>query len=357
MKKNLVLAAVLAQPWALMPEYMQSMAGAIARWHADVPMSAETTDKIRADQEARAAARGQAQQRAGGGSIALINVFGVLPQRGNMMDDLSGPGSCSTEMLISALRSAETDDTVGQILMNFSTPGGSVYGIVEAAAEINRIKAIKPIVGIANSMCASAGYWLMSQCSVAYCTPGGEVGSIGVWQAHEDMSKALDDAGVAITLISSGKFKVEGNPYTPLDDEARAFMQLRTDQYYDAFVKAVAKGRGVGVASVRDGMGQGRVLGADDALAQNMIDGVATIDDVVKKMQRNAKAGGSGARSAEVTPGPIVAGAVIPPVVPADPGPAAGTLQIEGDGGEIVVATPPSRVAAMLREAEIAALS
>lgn len=354
MKKNLVLAQVLSHPWALMPEYMASMAAVVARWQAGVPASDEAMEAVRADQVARANARGQAQ-RAGGGAIAVINVFGVITQRGNMMDDLSGGGSVSTEQLVSALRSAEADDTVGQILLNFASPGGSVYGVAEAAAEIARIKAIKPIVGVANSMCASAAYWLMSQCSEAYCTPGGEVGSIGVWQAHEDVSKALDEAGVKITLVSAGQFKTEGNPYNPLDDDARAFMQLRTDDYYNAFTKAVAKGRGVGIDAVRSGMGQGRVLGADAALAENMIDGIATLDDVVKKMQRSAKAG-AGARQAEIASGAIVAG-VIGPVVSADPGPAAGTLQIEGNGGETIVPTPSARLAAMQREIEMADLS
>jgi signal peptide peptidase SppA len=299
MKKNLLVAAMLAQPWALMPEYMQSMASVVARWQAGVEASPETLAAVHADMEARQAARAQAQARAGGGSIAVINVFGVLTQRGNMMDEISGGGSCSTEQLVSQLRNAEVDATIGQILLNFSTPGGSVYGIQEAAAEINRIKAIKPIVGISNSMCASAGYWLAAQCTELYCTPGGEVGSIGVWQAHEDMSKALDEAGVKISLISAGKFKVEGNPYEPLGDDARAFMQLRTDEYYDPFAKAVAKGRGVGVDAVRNGMGQGRVLGAPAALAENMIDGIATFDEVVKKMQRAAK-GGRSARASEL---------------------------------------------------------
>lgn len=40
-------------------------------------------------------------------------------------------------------------------------------------------------------------------------------------------------------------------------------------------------------------MGQGRVLGADAAMAQNMLDGVATFDDVVRKMRRDAKAMGT----------------------------------------------------------------
>lgn len=66
-------------------------------------------------------------------------------------------------------------------------------------------------------------------------------------------------------------------------------MQSRVDDYYAAFTKGVARGRGVPVAQVRDGMGQGRVLGADAAIAQNMVDGVATFDDAVSKLRRRAK--------------------------------------------------------------------
>jgi ClpP class serine protease len=116
--------------------------------------------------------------------------------------------------------------------------------------------------------------------------------------AHEDVSKALEDAGVNVTLISSGKFKTEGNPFSPLPDDAKAFLQSSTDAYYAAFTQAVAKGRNVPIAQVRDGMGQGRVLGAQDALAANMVDGVMPFGDVVRQMQRNARAARPG-RSAQ----------------------------------------------------------
>ena len=66
-------------------------------------------------------------------------------------------------------------------------------------------------------------------------------------------------------------------------------MQSRVDDYYAAFTKAVARGRGVPISQVREGMGQGRVLGADAALAQNMVDGIATLDEVIKKMRRDAR--------------------------------------------------------------------
>jgi ClpP class serine protease len=90
-------------------------------------------------------------------------------------------------------------------------------------------------------------------------------------------------------LISAGKYKVEGNPYVPLDEDAQGFMQSRVDDYYATFTKAVARGRGVPIAQVCEGMGQGRVLGGDAAQAQGMIDGVATFDHVVRKMRRDAK--------------------------------------------------------------------
>jgi len=66
-------------------------------------------------------------------------------------------------------------------------------------------------------------------------------------------------------------------------------MQSRVDDYYASFTKAVARGRGVPIAQVREGMGQGRVIGAEAAQAEGMVDGVATFDDVVRKMRRDAK--------------------------------------------------------------------
>lgn len=146
------------------------------------------------------------------------------------------------------------------------------------------------MAAIANSLAASAAYWIGCAAFELYVTPGGEVGSIGVWQAHFDYSQALAAEGIAPTLISAGKYKVEGNPYAPRDEKAHGFIKSRVDDYYGAFTKAITCGRGVPISEVRDGMGQGRVLGADAALAQNMVDGVATLDDVVRKMRRDAKA-------------------------------------------------------------------
>lgn len=288
MNKQLLLSEFLATPWALMPERLQAMSGILTRWSAGEPPSDETLFQINTDRVLRDT-RKQMTAASTGTGIAVLPLYGVVTQRGNMVDDISGPGSTSTQQFTSVLRQMLTDDTVGQILIDIDSPGGSVYGVSELASEIVKARAQKPVIAVANSLAASAAYWIGCSASEFYVTPGGEVGSIGVWQAHFDYSKALEEEGVKPTLISAGKFKVEGNPYVPLDEQAQAFMQSRVDDYYNAFVEAVAVGRGVSISDVRDGMGEGRVLGADAALAMNMVDGISTFDEVLAKMQSSIK--------------------------------------------------------------------
>ncbi len=289
MKTELLIAEFLSTPWALMPERLNAVSAVMARWSSHAPATAEVLAGIDTDKIAREARRQTATSVSGGG-IAVLPLYGVITQRGNMIEDVSGSGSVSTQKFAAALRQALADESVSQILIDIDSPGGSVYGVAELADEIVAARAQKPIIAIANSLAASAAYWIGCSASEFYVTPGGEVGSIGVWQAHFDYSQALAAEGVTPTLISAGTYKVEGNPYAPLEPEAQAFMQSRVDDYFLAFSKAVAKGRGVPIAQVRNGMGQGRVLGADAALEQNMVDGVTTFENIQKRMRNKVTA-------------------------------------------------------------------
>lgn len=53
------------------------------------------------------------------------------------------------------------------------------------------------------------GYWVASQAGEFYAAPGAEVGSIGVYTLHADVSEALKQDGVSMSLISAGRFKTE----------------------------------------------------------------------------------------------------------------------------------------------------
>lgn len=105
--------------------------------------------------------------------------------------------------------------------------------------------------------------------------------------SHQGFSKALDTVGITATLIAAGRHEIEQNPLAPLGDVARKHMQSRVNDYYDLFTRGVAHNRGVEVAKVRNQMGQSRLLDAERARRENMVDGVATFDEVVgKRSQR-----------------------------------------------------------------------
>ena len=293
-----LLAQCLSVPWAMMPERMAAYAAVLASHYAGTLPPARSAADIQA-----ASARNSPAPRSG--NIAVIPVMGAIVEWPGQIDICDG--GTSTRQISSALAQAENDETVSQILMVFSTPGGSVYGMPELCDDINRVKASKPVFGVAQSLAASAGYWALSQCTEAYCSPGGEVGSIGVYSGYENISKALEMAGVSVELFSAGKFKTELSPFggDGLSDEAKAYQIQRANDYYVMFTKGVAKGRGVGIDAVRNGMGEGRVLGADAALAAGMIDGIDTFEGVVKRMQRSARTSAGGARGALNVTGPL----------------------------------------------------
>ncbi len=230
------------------------------------------------------------------GKVAIMPVFGAISQRVGMMARSSG--GVSTEEVGATLQSLVDDKAIRSVVMVFDSPGGSVYGVQELADKMRSLGAQKKIVGIADSMAASAAYWLLSQCAEVNVTPGGQVGSIGVLCAHEDHSEADKLAGVKTTYITSAPYKVEGAPEMPLGEEARGEMQAKVNHYHGVFTKAVARGRNVSEAHVTANYGGGRMLTAKDAVAAGMADRVATLEQVLSRL--GAEGGTTGMSASRV---------------------------------------------------------
>lgn len=280
MKYPHLIKEFLSTPWAIMPDKLAAMTELLEIAASGRTLAPdEVQARIGASQARYAAAGSYAAQP---GSVAVIPIMGVISQRVGMMEEISG--GVSAERVANQIQQAADDSSIGAIVLNIDSPGGSVYGIQELSDTIRSAREKKKVVAVANSLAASAAYWIASSAEEFVITPGGDAGSIGVLTAHMDVSKYYEDLGVKTTLISAGKYKVEANPYEPLSDEAKAFLQSRVDEYYDAFVKAVAKNRGTSPEAVRKGFGQGRVLGAKQAVTEGMADGVETLNSVIARL-------------------------------------------------------------------------
>lgn len=211
---------------------------------------------------------------------AILPLYGVMSQKVNLMTQYSG--GTSTDIFGAWFDEAMADDTVGRIILDVDSPGGSVYGIAELSRKIYRARGKKPIIAVANSLIASAAYWVASAADEIHITPGGEVGSVGVIAVHVDRSKANEAEGYTVSYITAGKYKAEGNSDEPLSKDARDFIQSRVDDYYAMFVGDLARNRGVTADRVKESFGQGRVLGPSAAIRAGMADKISSLEYVLR---------------------------------------------------------------------------
>jgi len=269
-------------PWAIRSEALERcLAGVFAG--AD-PAADLLADADPGEVEAMYAARGTGSRS---GTVAVVPIIGPITKRDSIFSVLFG--GTSTTRLTQQLRALAADESVATILLNIDSPGGTVSGVPELAAEVRRTAESRRVVAIANDMAASAAYWIASQADEVIATPEALVGSVGVFAMHQDVSGLMEQMGVRTTFIQAGRYKTEGNPYEPLSDEARAHVQSIVDAAHAQFVNDVAKGRGrdgatVTPAQVRADYGEGRVLTAKDAKAVGMIDRIETYSQAVSRL-------------------------------------------------------------------------
>ena len=279
-----IMHAVFNEPWAIKAE-MYAVICEIVQSRLDGGPRL-TAEEIQARIGAPPTRRGAARS----GAVAVIPLYGVISQRMNMMTNMSG--GTSTELFGKAFKEVMADPSVGAVVLDVDSPGGSVFGIQELWQTIMDARGKKPVVAVANSLMASAAYYISSAADEIVVTPGGEVGSIGILTGHEDVSGAREKAGIKTTLVSAGRKKLLGNPFEPLTDEAIADLKGRVDTYYSMFVDAVARGRGVSGSEVRNGFGEGGTVLAREAVQLGMADRTGTLDRTIERLlgNRGAKA-------------------------------------------------------------------
>jgi len=278
MNKKHVLQAFVETPWAILPNKLAALEEIVSRHVAGEKLSAEEI-------QARIHGSTRPENRAVN-SVAVMPLFGTIFPRANLMTEISG--ATSAESFGAQFSDLMKDPNIDAIVLDVDSPGGQISGVEELASMIFAARGTKPIVAVANHLMASAAYWIATAADEVVVTPSGEVGSIGVFAAHKDMSKAMEMDGVKVSFISAGKYKTEGNPYEPLAEEARASIQGRVNEAYDMFINAVARNRGASPDDVRNNFGEGRTVGANQAVKLGMADRVSTLEETISRLLQNS---------------------------------------------------------------------
>lgn len=211
-----------------------------------------------------------------GTDIAVIDMIGTLTKRGSSLSAAS-----SLIRLKQAVRAAARDPQIGGILLVIDSPGGTVAGTADLAAEVAAAAASKPVYALAEDLIASAAYWIGSQATQLFAANSPTlVGSIGTFIGLYDTSARAEKEGVKPVMIRTGAHKGAGFEGAAITDEQKAAWQAIVDKTQVEFSAGVARGRKLDAAKVNQ-LADGRVHVAADAVAVGLLDGIQSYDDTL----------------------------------------------------------------------------
>lgn len=223
--------------------------------------------------------------------VAVIALDGVISKRMNIFQKISG--GVSSELARRDFAQAMADPEVHSILLYIDSPGGAVDGTQELAREIHAARGQgKNIVAYSDGLMASAAYWIGSQAHRVFISGDTvTVGSVGVVARHIDVSQMEQRMGIKTTEITAGRYKRAASEYEPLSETGRRSIQDMLDHIYGVFLADVAKARPqLSMEPVKQGREEtipwadGRLFLGKQAIEAGLVDGVATLADVISSL-------------------------------------------------------------------------
>jgi len=149
--------------------------------------------------------------------------------------------------IVESLELALSDDDTAGVILRVNSPGGSPVqsGIVydEIIRLRNKYPGV-PIHAVVGDICASGGYYIAAAADRIYADKASIVGSIGVRMDSFGFEGTLEKLGAERRLLTAGENKGILDPFSPVDPQQLAHLQLLLDGVHNQFIEAVRRGRG-----------------------------------------------------------------------------------------------------------------
>jgi len=177
------------------------------------------------------------------------------------------------------------DDSNDIIILDMDSGGGMVSGISQVIEAIQTAKNTKKVYAFVSGICASACYWLASQCDKIIMDSTAQVGSIGAMIAGYAFD--LESMGIKeyrfVSDVSPNKNPEIGS------DKFNDDMQETVNVAGRLFVEAVANGRNTTFEKVVSDFGGGKMFFSAEAISRGMVDSVGTIKTLMNEVKMSEK--------------------------------------------------------------------
>ncbi|MDP2165895.1 MAG: S49 family peptidase [Hydrogenophaga sp.] len=199
--------------------------------------------------------------------------------------EIASGAEASAANVVSSLVSAFEDKGAQAIVLLIDSPGGSPVQAGIINDEITRLKALynKKVYAVVEETCASAAYYIAAAADDIYVDKASLIGSIGVLMDGFGFTGLMDKLGIERRLMTAGENKAMLDPFSPQDDEQRAYIQTMLGEIHTQFITVVKQGRGTRLKESPDTF-TGLVWSGQQAVALGLADGLGSLDFVAREI-------------------------------------------------------------------------
>ena len=199
--------------------------------------------------------------------------------------EIAVDSEASAELLVAALKEAFEDDGAQAVVLRINSPGGSPVQAGIVYNEIKRLKGLhnKKVYAVVEEVCASGAYYIAAAADDIYTDKASVVGSIGVLMDSFGFTDVMEKYGIERRLLTAGANKGIGDPFSPLTEEQRAYLQSTLDQVHQQFIAVVREGRGDRLKETPDTF-SGLFWNGEQAIKMGLADHLGSIDHVAREV-------------------------------------------------------------------------
>ncbi len=211
------------------------------------------------------------------------NKIAVIICEGEILDAPISTGNAIVgEVTAKEIRKARLDDDIKAIVLRVNSPGGSIFASDVIWKEVQKAKAVKPIVASMSSLAASGGYYISMGCDKIIAHPMTLTGSIGIFGLWFDPTELLNNKlGITFDTVNTGKYSDFMNITRPIKKFEQEFMQKWIEEGYRNFIAKAAQGRQMDTSKIMF-YAQGRVWSGQQAVEIGLVDSLGTLNDAIQ---------------------------------------------------------------------------
>ncbi len=199
------------------------------------------------------------------GKIGVVNVQGTI---------------INSLPTVKFLRDLRRDDSVKGVLLRVNSPGGTIAPSQELYHAVKRLAEVKPIVASFGTVAASGGYYAAAPATKIMASSGSITGSIGVKAEYANFHQLMEKVGVKPIIITSGKMKAAGSPFSELTPEQREYLTNLIMDMHNQFIDDVASARKLDREQVEK-IADGRAITGREAKELGLVDRIGGFEESV----------------------------------------------------------------------------